>query len=77
MGTKDKGRALFSVDANPLYKRKHNVIKYLFLKDLTILQIKEEMDSTLKDSSRSYSTVKQRKTISIASSALYKGNPEL
>ncbi|XP_014469757.1 PREDICTED: putative uncharacterized protein FLJ37770 [Dinoponera quadriceps] len=38
---------------------KRAVIKYFYLKGLTSLQIKEELDSTLKDSSPSYSTVKQ------------------
>ncbi|CAH2090560.1 unnamed protein product [Euphydryas editha] len=38
---------------------KRAVIKYFYLKGLTPFQIKEELDSTLKDSSPSYSTVKQ------------------
>ena len=38
---------------------KRCVIKYFYLKDLTPLQIKEDMDSTLKHSSPSYSMVKQ------------------
>ena len=38
---------------------KRAVLKYFYLKGLTPIQIKEEMDSTLKNSSPSYSTVKQ------------------
>lgn len=38
---------------------KRAVIKYFYLKGLTPLQIKKELDSTLKDSSPSYSMVKQ------------------
>jgi len=39
---------------------KRAVIKYFYLKGLMPFQIKQEMDSTLKDSSSSYSTIKQR-----------------
>ncbi|CAH2083387.1 unnamed protein product [Euphydryas editha] len=38
---------------------KRAVIKYFYLKGLTPFQIKEELDPTLKDSSPSYSTIKQ------------------
>lgn len=38
---------------------KRAVIKYFYLKGFTPKQIKEEMDTTLKDSSPSYSTIKQ------------------